>query len=535
MKPSPQFDLQELLEQRLRFETLLANISAKFVNIPASRVDDEIQASQAVIREYLGMDHSAIWQFSGEHNGSFKLTHISREPNLPVPPIGTDGAEYWPWVVKRVLANEIVCVPDTDQGPPEAAQDILSWQRFQVKSALIIPLSAGGRRPVGALTFSHRIGGERDWPELLQQRLRLIAQIFANALDRKLTEEKLLESEARLRLAAESAGVGFWTLDSVNRVLWTTPKLRQTFGLESNDEMDYETFFGMLHPDDVEKVQGVISDAMLTGVESNVEYRIVRPDGTVRNLVSRGSRHSLISAGHNILTGATIDITDRKRAEEARINTTRRVMEAQEAERCRIARELHDDIGQALALLRLYMQRAGQPVSDNPSRRHPDLPELSKEVANIAQRISQISHQLHSSTLDYLGLGTAVESLCRETAGKYGVSQSCVCRQLPAKIDRNVALNIFRVTQEALHNIGKHSGAKHVEVRLTGSDKEVTLSIFDDGRGFDVESSLHSGGLGLISMRERIEMLGGQLELFSSPGEGTQVVARVPIEPGKCQ
>lgn len=97
-------------------------------------------------------------------------------------------------------------------------------------------------------------------------------------------------------------------------------------------------------------------------------------------------------------------------------------------------------------------------------------------------------------------------------------------------MDKAVALNLFRVTQEALHNIGKHSGAKHVQVRLTSSDKELTLSIFDDGRGFDVEESLQSVGLGLISMRERIEMLGGQFEILSSPGKGTQILARVPVK-----
>jgi PAS domain S-box-containing protein len=218
-------------------------------------------------------------------------------------------------------------------------------------------------------------------------------------------------------------------------------------------------------------------------------------------------------------------------SELARDELSRRVLNAQDAERTRIARELHDDIGQSLAVLKIQMLRAGHPVSGHPETRHADLKDLSGKVDEIIRKVSRISHGLHSSTLEFLGLAAAVESHCHECSQQLRIPIDCQCDDVQKKLDSIMALSFLRVVQEALHNIAKHSRAKNISVRLNSSDRQLRLEIRDDGVGFDVEAARLAAGLGLISMRERIHLIGGQFELLSSPGTGTRITARAPIAP----
>ena len=218
-----------------------------------------------------------------------------------------------------------------------------------------------------------------------------------------------------------------------------------------------------------------------------------------------------------------------READAARREMAQRLTTAQENERTRIARELHDDIGQSLAILRIQMMRAGRPVSGMPGKLHPSLPELSETLKGIAHKVSRLSHQLHSSELEYLGLATAVQSHCREFTEKFKIPVNCVCQNIPAELDRLLALALLRVIQETLHNAAKYSQAASIEVKLTGSPTQLWLQIADDGVGFDVEEARLAAGLGLISMRERIKLAGGEYVLESRPGKGTRISARVPL------
>jgi signal transduction histidine kinase len=223
------------------------------------------------------------------------------------------------------------------------------------------------------------------------------------------------------------------------------------------------------------------------------------------------------------------EISDRKKVEEERKELSNRFIRAQETERTRIARELHDDIGQRLAILRIQMLRAGRAVSDMPDKTHPSIPQLAENVKEIANRITEISHQLHSSHLEYIGLKSAVENACREFEAEYRTRVKYTSERLDAKVDGIIGLCCLRVVQEALHNIGKHSSAKNVEVSLSTSQDHLGLLVTDDGAGFDLEQARFASGLGLISMRERVHMVGGQFEITSVRGTGTRVRASVPL------
>jgi PAS domain S-box-containing protein len=216
-------------------------------------------------------------------------------------------------------------------------------------------------------------------------------------------------------------------------------------------------------------------------------------------------------------------------SEKARDELSRRVLNAQEAERTRIARELHDDIGQSLAVLKIQMLRAGQPVSGHPEQSHADLVELSRKLDAITHKVSRLSHGLHSSALEFLGLAAAVQSHCLECSQQLRIPIDCQCDEIDKKLDAIMALSFLRVVQEALHNVAKHSRANNITVRLNGSGHELKLEIRDDGVGFDLETARLAAGLGLISMRERIHLIGGKLDIVSSPGNGTRITARAPI------
>jgi PAS domain S-box-containing protein len=236
------------------------------------------------------------------------------------------------------------------------------------------------------------------------------------------------------------------------------------------------------------------------------------------------------------LTVVAKDITSLKRAEQdlreaevVRNELSRRMMNAQEADRTSIARELHDDIGQSLAVLKIQMLRAGQPVSGRPEMLHASLKDLTVKLEKIINKVSRLSHDLHSSELELLGLAVAVKSHCRECSEQLGIPVDCSCDHVQEKLDGMIALAFLRVLQEATHNAMKHSRAKTITVRLTCSDQDLKLEIRDDGVGFDVEGARLAAGLGLISMRERMHLIGGEFEILSSPGQGTRITARAPM------
>jgi len=262
----------------------------------------------------------------------------------------------------------------------------------------------------------------------------------------------------------------------------------------------------------------------------------LRKDGTSLPVAVIFSVERNSSAGPGSILAVIEDLTDlrsaeaaRQSAEAARHEMAQKFTAAQENERTRIARELHDDIGQSLAILRIQMMRAGQPVSGMPGKVHPGMPELSGRLKDIAQKVSRLSHQLHSSELEYLGLAVAVQSHCREFSEKFKIKVECVCEGIPEELDSLLALSVLRVIQEALHNAGKYSKAKSITVELRGTAEELTLLVADNGVGFDVEEARLAAGLGLISMRERIHLAGGEFAIASKLGEGTRITARVPV------
>jgi PAS domain S-box-containing protein len=222
------------------------------------------------------------------------------------------------------------------------------------------------------------------------------------------------------------------------------------------------------------------------------------------------------------------DITYRKHAEEALLAMSRKLIEAQERERTRIGRELHDDIGQRLAMTAIELQQLHDDPLILPEVRS-RMGKLQSQTSEIASDIQSLSHELHSAKLQYLGIAPAMRGFCREFGEQQKVEIDFQTHDLPSPVPPDTALCFFRVLQEALHNSAKHSGVRHFKVRLWGTSDEIHLTVADSGAGFDCEAAMKSTGLGLTSMQERLRSVGGALSIESQPRRGTTIHARVPF------
>jgi signal transduction histidine kinase len=211
---------------------------------------------------------------------------------------------------------------------------------------------------------------------------------------------------------------------------------------------------------------------------------------------------------------------------------SRRLISEQEKERSRIASELHDDICQRLALLSMELQGASRDENHLAMATKERLEEVRRHCSEIASDVQLLSHELHSAKLDYLGISVAIRGFCREFGGQQKVRVEFTERNVPKSVSRDSSLCLFRVTQEALHNAVKYSGANRFWVELSGAGNDIRLEVRDAGVGFDVKEANRIGGLGLVSMQERVRAVNGRLYIESKPGAGTKIIASVPMAAG---
>ena len=221
-----------------------------------------------------------------------------------------------------------------------------------------------------------------------------------------------------------------------------------------------------------------------------------------------------------------LDVTERKQAERALAGMTRTLIEAQEKERARIGRELHDDINQRLALLSMEVEQ----LRANPAEIEPRAEDLRVRIGEISMDVQALAHDLHPSRLEYLGAVAGMKSWAKEFARRHGLDLH-ITTDVHTPLPLEIGISLFRVLQEALQNAVKHSGAKSVDVQLREDSEALHLVVRDSGRGFDIDAASRRKGLGLTSMRERVRLVSGTIAIDSKPGIGTAIEVRVPVEP----
>jgi PAS domain S-box-containing protein len=347
--------------------------------------------------------------------------------------------------------------------------------------------------------------------------------------ERRRAEAAAAESEKRFRLIANTAPVLVWMSGPDKlRNYFNRPWLEFT-GRRLEEELGNGWAEGV-HAEDLAKRLETYIRHFDRQEKFRMEYRLRRQDGEYRWILDMGTPRYNNDGSFVGYVGCCMDISELRQARATVIEFSGRLIRAGEEERARIARELHDDINQRLALLANRIQECDQSTSAHTNLlQKKELREIWRLTNEIATDIQHMSHQLHPSKLHYLGLAATVRQLCKEFSEQHKIEVECMVKDFPEDLDENVSLNLFRTVQESLRNVVKHSQAHHVKVELSCESDVVQLRVSDDGIGFNPEHIGSTHGLGLISMQERLRSVGGEFSIWSKPSLGTQVQGRVPV------
>jgi len=334
-----------------------------------------------------------------------------------------------------------------------------------------------------------------------------------------------------LRLAAQAGRMYAYEWDRKTDVIIRSAEFTHILGAKGDSkDTTCQQMLKTVHPDDREKILTAANACTPENPTCRVRYRVVRPDGSVVWLEKNAL--AFFDAKGKILRmiGMVADITERKLAEEAISGINRRLIEAQEAERARIARDLHDDIGQRLAMLSVTLDQTKR-IAPGSDRGFADrIDELRKQVQDISTEVYALSHELHSSKLRHMDMVHAMRGFCMELSEQQNVDINFGHKDIPGSVPPEISICLFRVLQEALHNAVKHSKVRLFDVEARGTSDAILLTIRDTGLGFDAENAMKGPGLGLTSMQERLNLVNGQLSIQSQPSHGTSVHARVPFD-----
>jgi len=336
------------------------------------------------------------------------------------------------------------------------------------------------------------------------------------------------ESEARFRLVANTAPVMIWMSGPDKLCSYVNQPWLDFTGRPLVSELGSGWAEGV-HADDLQLCLNTYDQFFQRRKSFKMQYRLRRHDGEYRWVLDTGVPRFSSDGSFAGYIGSCIDMTERKQAEEALSTVSRRLIDAQEQERTRIARELHDDINQRIAMLGIELDVLQQSLPNQGPELQSRIDELRQQTAEIGTDVQGISHRLHSSKLEYLGLVAACKSFCREVAEWHKVDVNFVAENIAPNLSQDISLCLFRVLQESLNNAIKHSGAQHFEAQLRGTSNEIQLTVRDHGIGFDAAAVMVNRGLGFISMRERVSAVNGTILIASKPKGGTEITVRVPV------
>jgi len=403
--------------------------------------------------------------------------------------------------------------------------DLEEYRRSGIRAVQSTPLRSRSGSPLGMISthwHTPHTPTEDDF-----RLFDVLARQVADLIERRRAECAMRESEERFRLMANTAPVTIWMDNPEGRCTYINQTWLDLTG-QSFEAALGEGWTSVVHPDDIEQCANIRSRAFDRREPFQIEFRIKRHDGELRWIIGRGVPRYNADGSFAGYIGSAMDVTEKRLAEEALATMNQRLIDAQEEERGRIARELHDDIAQRLALVTINLRVLAQASADSAMECARKIEETRVEVANLAKDVQSLSHRLHPATLDYLGIAAAAAALCREMSSHTGVEISLRADRTPRDLPRRIVVCLYRVLQEALQNAIKHSGARKIDVWLRCSDASMELTVSDGGDGFDLESA-NGRGLGLVSMRERLKAVHGRLVINSEPARGTTIQACVPL------
>jgi formate hydrogenlyase transcriptional activator len=306
--------LRSQLEDRLRFETFISDLSARFVRLPSSKVNHEVDQALREVTEFFHAHRCGLLEVSGDLKMA-RLTHVWYAQGVRRVPPHTNCAEGHPWSFDRLVKQkQAISFNDLSDLPPDAEPDLPAYEAGGVRSSLMIPLFT--EEAVRHIVVMQTMAGGGALAKKYIPRLQLLGEILVNALGRKKADDALRESEARLNLAAASAQATLWTVEAENGHIWCTDQGRELLGLTPSEEITFDRFLQVVYAEDRSQIREIVAQAYLTGKEVRGECRIVLSGGNIRWIALRG-RAQYTSSGKPLrLMGCSVDISERKRADE---------------------------------------------------------------------------------------------------------------------------------------------------------------------------------------------------------------------------
>src|SRR5262245_13700306 len=357
--------------------------------------------------------------------------------------------------------------------------------------------------------------------------LSLPRAVVHDASSAQSDQDALRESESRFRTLAECVPVVVWMTDSDNRCTYVSAYWGEITGRDPGQDVGFQ-WVDALHPDDRGPTVANLVAASKLSKPFQGEFRVKRADGQYGWLSYHGVPFFRADGAFAGYIGTCIDITEHKQRERTGYRIQDNLLLGQEAERKRFARDLHDDIGQRLVLLAMAIREIKALVPSASPVLEAKVQNIQDEVARITTDLRRLSHNLHPSTVVHLGLLPALRQLCREFSEQTSIVVEFVGSATCAHMSEEGALALFRVGQECLANVAKHSRSREAKVSLTERSGEIRLAITDRGVGFDVAKLQASSGLGFVSIHERARMLGANVKIQSAVSRGTRVELRLP-------
>ncbi len=348
--------------------------------------------------------------------------------------------------------------------------------------------------------------------------------------NQKIRQRHLKKSAAHLAAMVDCAPVMIWVSDPDKYCTYFNKQWLEFTGRTLNQELRNGWSEGV-HCEDLQDCLEIYRKAFDAREKFRMTYRLRRHDGEYRWILDSGNPQYSLDGMFIGYIGSCIDITEIKLAKKALYEVTGRVIQAQEQERKRIGRELHDDISQRVALIGVELELLAEKQKDLASDTRDSVVILQKKIERLSTDLHNLSHRLHPAKLDQLGLVPTVKGHIREMKKMYGFTVELAEESFPKPLPGNIAICLFRIMQEALWNAKKYSQVTHAVVELTGKSHKVSLKVCDSGVGFDKPSIQSTAGIGFVSMEERARLVGGTLSICSRPGEGTRVEVDVPLPP----
>ena len=446
-----------------------------------------------------------------------------------------DSAAFWQRVEvgagstcgQALRDNERVVVADIEASEFMAGtQDQQEYRRSGIRAVQSTPLRSRTGRPLGMISTHWRTPHTPTEDDFTL--FDVLARQAADLIERTLAEEALRDSEERFRLIADTAPVMIWMSGTEKQITYLNQTWLDYTG-RPLDAMLGQVRADVLHPDEADRCREIYGKAFEQREPFQMEHRLRRHDGEYRWVVTAGVPRYQVDGSFVGYIGTGVDITERKLAEEALSTVSQKLIEAHEEESTRIARELHDDVNQRLAMVSLRLGYLKQSPPASAAYLEQEIGAVTEAIADLVTDLQALSHDLHPPRLELLGLEAAATGFCEELSNRHGVTIDVHFENIPQALPREISLCLYRVLQEALQNVVKHSVSRQAHVSLNSHTNTINLTVKDSGAGFHPHEAMRGPGLGLTSMKERLKVIGGQLSIDSQPGRGTMIHAVAPL------